>query len=363
MTNEDFRTVWGQWIAENLVFYSTLLKEFLRLSVNLDFRPLWARKMLNKVLATFDDRIIQLIKDYEQVVIDNSSGYNDSQNEFWTLKVKSMLADCYPPGQGDHGLVFHNPHPQLYATSQSFSYLVGRSVRLPKNANTDSNGPCFKLATTLMNNMLEFQAHTKEPKTSFSAGLLTSIFGEFSPVKPATWGIMTNAGQDYDKSIKHLVRLFKVKRPAPVSQNTSSGYGLNYCEVDQEGRLTERGRQQLISGERIIDPQNLKNLKQDIWERPPMEFEIEFLLCMMRQLEFFLLGKLGAKDEQTQKSHFLYGFGRRFASTSAIFWYCVILFCLYYWFRLLFVFVVIACLSGGLFACLNSMDFLKEKMS
>merc|ERR1719193_1772061 len=107
---------------------------------------------------------------------------------------------------------------------------------------------------------------------------------------------MGNAGQDYDESIEELVRLFKVEQRMPLPKQASSGYGLNYCEVDQNGCLTERGRQQLISGERIIDPQNLKYLKEDIWEKPPMEFEIEFLLRLMRKLEFFLLTKLGVKE-------------------------------------------------------------------
>jgi len=352
MSDQEFQSVWGQWIAENLCFYSTLLKEFLRLSVNLDFRPLWALKMLNKVLVNFDDRVVGLLKEYERAVIESSCGYNDSQN-WWTLKVTRMLEDCYPQDQGDHGFVFHKPQTQLIAGSQSFSYLGARAVKFPKDLSSDSNGPCFKLATTLMNNLLEFQAQCKEPSTSFSAKLWTKIIGEFSPVKPASWGLTGNAEQDYQKSIVHIVRLFKVEQRVSFPKQACSGYGLNYCEVDENGYLTDRGRQQLISGERIINPQNLKNLKEDIWEKPPMEFEIEILLHLMRKLEFFLLGRLGMKEEDMQKKHFLYGVGRRFASTSAIFWYCVILFGIYYWFPSLLVVALITGTSGALFAYLS----------
>jgi len=349
MSDKEFRSVWGQWIAENLVFYSTLLKEFLRLWVNLDFRPLWALKMLNKVLANFDDRVVGVLKEYERALIESSCGYKDSQNQ-WTLKVNRMLEDCYPQGQGDHGFVFHKPQTQLIAASQSFSYLSARSVKFPNDVSSDNSGPCFKLATTLMNNLLEFQAQCKDPCTSFSANLWTRIFGEFSPVKPASWGVTRNSRQDYQKSIKHIVRLFKVEPQVPFPKQAYSGYGLNYCEVDENGYLTDRGRQQLISGERIINPQNLKNLKEDIWEKPPMEFEIEILLNLMMKLEFLLLDSLGLKEEETKKKHFMYGFGRRFASTSAIFWYCVIFLGIYCWFPSILVLVFTTCTSGALLA-------------
>jgi len=75
----------------------------------------------------------------------------------------------------------------------------------------------------------------------------------------------------------------------------------------------------------------------DVWEKPAMEFEIVFLLDFMRKLESALLKILGA-EEQTKKNYFLYGIGRRFASTSAVFWFSICLCCVCYWNRALFIF-------------------------
>jgi len=174
MTNEEFQTVWGQWVAENLHFYSTIFKEFLRLSVNLDFRPLWARKMLNKVLSTFDDRLVGLMKEYEQTVIEGLRGYNNSESEFWILKVKTTLGDCYRADQGNHGLLFYCPYPfEFQTSSQSFSYSGGRSISSPNAVNPEIKGPCNTVANTLRNNLLEFQAQVNQPS---SMGLSDSLW-------------------------------------------------------------------------------------------------------------------------------------------------------------------------------------------
>lgn len=329
MTSVEFQTVWGQWIAENLPFYSTLLKEFLRLSVNLDFRPLWARKMLIKVLKTFDERLIELMKENELTVIKGTCGYNNSQSEFWTQAVKEILEHCYQPDQGNHGLAFHHPHPLVVDSSQSFSYLGNRPMKSAKSVILDCNCPCFKIANTLMNNILEFKAQAHQPTSmSLSESLWTRIFSDASPVKPVLWG-KGNADSEHDTCVQELVRLFKLELRSPLLRQPCSG-GMNFCEVDQDGYLTELGRQQLISGERIINPQNVQFLRlKDVWGTPPMDFEIVFLLQMMKNLEFALLKMIGAQ-ERSRKKHFLYGIGRRFASTSAVFWYFICSCIVYY---------------------------------
>jgi len=346
MTSVEFQTVWGQWIAENLPFYSTLLKEFLRLSVNLDFRPLWSRKMLLQVLKTFDDRLIGLMKENELTIIDGTCGYNDSQSEFWTIAVKTMLEHCYQPDQSDHGLAFHNPHPVEDENYQSFSQIGNITMKSSKSAILDSNGPCSKIANTLMSNMLEFKAQTDLPKTmSLSESLFTKIFSEASPIKPTIWGT-ANDGHQYDTCIKELIRLFKLECRSPLLQQPSSG-GMNFCEVDEAGHLTDVGRQQLISGERLINPQNWEFLKlRDVWEKPPMDFEIEFLVDLMKKLEFVLL-KMIVSQGQSTKNHFLYGIGRRFASTSAVFWCLISLCLLYYWNPTMFLLYTTGCSLVG----------------
>merc|ERR1712060_516278 len=134
---------------------------------------------------------------------------------------------------------------------------------------------------------------------------------------------------------------------APVDQISGP---VRFCEVDEVGDLTDVGRQQLISGEKIMDPENYKFFRMmDVWEKPPMEFEIVFLLDLMRKLESALLKFLGT-EEQTKKNYFLYGIGRRFASTSAVFWCCICSCWVYYWnpVLLLFGFTISFALVGML---------------
>jgi len=316
MTSVEFQKVWGQWVAENLPFYSTLLKIFLSFSENLDFRRSWACEMLIKVSKTFDDRLLELIKEKELATINSAQGYySNPQRELWTGHVKIMVAHCYLSDTDKNWLAFHNPPPK---DTQICLPLCSRK-RKSKSLKQKSNDPCSKYVEELVKNILISKAMTNQPKIiSWSTALWTKIFGAES--KP-----------DHDTCIKELVRIFKVDLgtfPAPVVRIPDAP---RFCEVDEVGHLTEVGRQQLISGEKIIDPENYKFLRMtDVWEKPPMEFEIEFLLYVMRQLEFALLKYLGT-EEQSKKNHFLYGIGRRFASTSAVFWYCICSCWAYYW--------------------------------
>jgi len=331
MTSEEFHKVWGQWVAENFPFYSTLLKEFLRFAVNLDFRSLWVRKMLIKVLKTFDDCLVRLIKENELTIIEGTHGYSNFQSEFWTSAVKRMLEHCYLPDTGDRGLAFLNPHPFDAHTSHSLEYLGKRAKKSTRILNLESSSPCLKIVNTLINNILESEAQPNQPATmSFSASLWTRIFRSSSPAE---------SKYEHETCRKELARLFKVElETRPLRHHQYSWR--TFCEVDKVGHLTEVGRQQLISGEKIIDPQNWEFLRlMDVWEKPAMEFEIVFLLDFMRKLESALLKILGA-EEQTKKNYFLYGIGRRFASTSAVFWFSICLCCVCYWNRALFIFCI-----------------------
>jgi len=323
MTNKEFQELWGEWVAENLPFYTTLLKEFLRFSVNMDFRRSWACEMLNKVSKTFDDRLLGLIKEKELTAIDSAHGFRIPQNELWIRDVKIMVAHCYLPDTDDHWLAFHKPSP---IDTQICLSLCNRK-RKSKSLKLASDNPCFKIVEALIQNILISKAMTNEPTTiSWSTSLWIRMFGSVES-KP-----------DHDACVKELVRIFQVDLetlPAPVEQISGA---VRFCEVDEGGHLTEVGRQQLISGQKIIDPENYKLFRMtDVWEKPPMEFEIVFLLDLMRKLESALLKYIGT-EEQTKKNYFLYGIGRRFASTSAVFWCCICSCWVYYWNPVLLIF-------------------------
>jgi len=289
MSDDEFKAIWGPWIAENLPFYSTCFVEFLRLSVNMDLSPSWILQLLSKVFKTFDNRVLALVKQFERSL---QPGSGKQQNEYWVKSVEKLL-------DGKQSLLW--------------------------GPGTDPDEATMKVVNALTNNLLEFEEQARS-----TANVESENTGWFSWMSEST-SSSPNRGYKvtkpmYKTNVNELKRVFGPNLKITSTPTRRKNRGLRYCEVDPNGELTQKGRQQLLQG-RVFDVQqthHFLHLNEDPWEAPQMSFELDFSLDRAKKLETGIRNLLGIPEDEF-RHHFLYGKTRSLASTSCLCWTCFLL--------------------------------------
>jgi len=274
---------WSEYMDATLPFYTVLLTDVLRLSVNFAFSEKKVVKMLEKVLQFYTPALVHELKMRESMLYNRLGTYSVRMDRMvnWIQTLTSRDVQLYT----NEYLIFTNQETTVLAQEVATEF-----------------------------SRYQVRSHTK-PRAA--AGFWSS----FTTAKKAE---PKSVSLDDAKIIKELKRLFHISTP----RNMGADFFSPTAETDGDGMLTDLGRKQVQKGTHTCPP--LKDWTDiDVWSAPQHSWERETLLKFAKWVDQGVQVLVFPESQTHWQNHWLYGWARKLA--SVYFWWQLTFLCLLLW--------------------------------